>query len=80
MMLTSLEVPASEVREGDWVQWPAESDTIRKINACRMVGTTTATNKPIMMVEAYSEYDAHEYEWLSTQPVIVWRETEETTT
>lgn len=77
MMLTSLEVPASEVREGDWVQWPAESETIRKINACR---PCPADDKGRVYIEAYNEYDAYDYDWLSTQPVIVWRETEEMTT
>lgn len=66
-------VPASEVREGDWVRWPDDSDTVRRITDLRALPYVTDGQPTRVYVEAHSEYDAYEYEWLNTQPVVVWR-------
>lgn len=63
-------VEARAVREGDWVRWPAESDTMRRITER---GPSSMDDRGRTYVFAFSEYDDYEYEWLNTQPVEVWR-------
>lgn len=57
-------VRAEGVREGDWVRWPAESQTIRLI---------TYVHQESEDVYLHSEYDAYEYELCHHQPVTIWR-------
>jgi hypothetical protein len=63
-------VRADEVREGDWVRWPEDSDTMRRITE-RAVDQPDGNGR--IYVSAFSEYDHHEYEWLDSQPVVVVR-------
>lgn len=64
--MTTKTVRADQVREGDWVRWPADSDTMRRV--CE-----TQLDSESMEVRAYSAYDDHEYEWAAHQPVEVHR-------
>lgn len=72
--LTSQVVPASEVQEGDWVQWPRGSDTMRRISSLRVWPQVVDGMPPRVYVEAHSAYDDYDYEWLNSQLVDVWRE------
>jgi hypothetical protein len=62
-------VRADEVRAGDWVRWPDDSDTMRRITA----HTGGWRDGERVYVGAYSAYDDYEYEWLNSQSVVVLR-------
>lgn len=57
-------VCAEDVREGDWVRWPVETQSIRLI---------AYVHQESGDVWPHSEWDDHEYELAHHQPVTVWR-------
>ena len=65
--MTTKTVRADQVREGDWVRWPADSDTMRRICEIHLVKGES------MEARAYSAYDDYEYEWAAHQPVEIFR-------
>lgn len=69
-VMAARSIPAGEVREGDWVRWPEDSGTIRRVTE---VGFDPDTESGLVYVDLYCGDDDHEYGLLSTQPVEVWR-------
>lgn len=64
-------IRADAVAEGDYIEWPDDCGVLRRVDDVAPPQLDPENGHTYVMY--VNSYDAHEYEFVDSQPVVVWR-------